>query len=65
MLNSPEDLLTSIYGMWDLVCEDEKKEVNRIDDKLNTKGSLGSHEIKALQRLLRDLRNRSKAELQS
>ena len=58
MASNPEEILSSIYVDWDLVTEEEKEYVNTIDDKLMEKGSLGAHEIKALKKILRDIKNR-------
>lgn len=56
--NSPEELISSVYANWDLVSDEEKDEITKMDDKLTNKGSLGAHEIKAIRRLLRDMKNR-------
>lgn len=56
--NNPEELLSSVYEHWDLVSEEEKEEIARIDDKFESRGSLGAHEIKAIRNLIKDLKNR-------
>jgi hypothetical protein len=57
--NNPEELLSSVYEHWDLVSEEEKEKVAKMDDKFEIKGSLGAHEIKTLRQLLKDIRNRN------
>ena len=56
--NDPEKLLSMVYEHWDLVSGEEQDEVTRMDDKFSEKGSLGAHEIKAIKKLLRDIKNR-------
>jgi hypothetical protein len=58
MNDSFENLLSSIYRDWDLVSEEEKDVINKIDDKYGTKGEVGPKDIKYIKKLLRDIKSR-------
>lgn len=54
-------LITHVYADWDFVTDEEKDEVNLIDDKFEERGSVSPAEVMALKRLLAALKSRKNA----